>query len=97
MASDDSPTIPPSELKIVTLIRVLEYTGPEKWVELTIARSSVPLMGSKEFPAGAIIKSGVVMWEEAAAAPTAPATEPQPATNRARVPFVPPPSGGRIQ
>ena len=90
--AEDNDKVP--EIKMVTLIRVLEYTGPEKWVELTIARSSVPLMGAKEFPAGAVIKSGVVMWDEITGKPSEQQPgEQQPA--KGRVPFVPPPSGGR--
>ena len=56
-----------NEVEYVTLVRVIEYYGPAKWVNDTLKSSAIPLRGVREFPVGSYIRSGVVMWEQPAA------------------------------
>ena len=67
----------------VTVVRILEYHGPRKWVESTLMRSKIPMQGAIEFGPGMTIRSGLVEWM-----PTIPEEPPK------KISHLPPPSGG---
>lgn len=78
-----------ADVEYVTVIRVLEYYGPKKWVTETLLKGSVPLQGVRPFgtaPDGTttIIRSGLVQWE----------VEGQKVAPRQQAPYLPPPGGG---
>jgi hypothetical protein len=75
-------------IEYVTVVRVLEYYGPKKWVEETLRRGSVPVQGLRVFaqtPEGeaTVIRSGVVQWE----------VEGAKVVPRQGAPYLPPPGG----
>lgn len=49
-------------MAIRTVIRILEYTGPEEWLEATFAANRVPLQGERRIGPLSVIKSGTVRW-----------------------------------
>ena len=66
---------------IIKVTRVLEYEGPAEWINETLLNSQagVPLQGERTFGGGvAVIRSGMVTWQEQPAA--APAPPPKPTT-----------------
>lgn len=72
--------------KIVSALRVLEYSGPAWWIEQTLNQSAVPAYGKKEFPGGAFIRSGLTHFGD-------PYENEQPKGDR--MPITLPPPGGR--
>lgn len=46
--------------EIVTIIRVLEYTGTRKWVENTLNKGHIPTNGIKVFGENCTIKSATL-------------------------------------
>lgn len=68
----------------VTLVRVLEYTGTSEQLTEIVSKSRIPLQGEQAYPNGVVIRSGVVVWNAAVQVDEQP---------KARVPYVPPPSG----
>lgn len=81
MAGDEQD----SKDKIVSALRVLEYSGPAWWIEQTLNQSAVPAYGKKEFPGGAYIRSGLTHFGD-----------PYESEQRAeRMPITLPPPGGR--
>jgi hypothetical protein len=72
------------EAEYITATRVLEYYGPKAYIEKLLKGGWVPPQGLKELPAGAYIRSGMIQWEPAVAAPPR------------QTPIIPmvPPSGG---
>lgn len=71
----------PQPPRMVGFTRIIEYYGPEDWIQRVVAASKVPLQGelvipeSPTVPGGAVIRSGLVNWnvEEPAEQPPAPA------------------------
>jgi len=63
MANGDQPK------DVVTVVRMLEYTGPRAWVEATLRASHVPLRGQAKFQTGGAIRSGLVVWDQAVKEP----------------------------
>jgi hypothetical protein len=71
----------PDEAQYITATRILEYHGPKAYVERLLNAGFVPAQGQVELPAGAFIRSGMILWE--AVKPVAPPASPV-------IPIVPP-------
>ena len=57
--------------RLISVVRVLEYHGPEKWVMKVVEASRLPMYGdfkghdpAKPLPEGCFIRSGIVKWME---------------------------------
>lgn len=48
-----------------TITRIIEYYGPQDWLESVMANNRIPTQGVKQFQNGVYIKSGVIMWQPA--------------------------------
>ena len=45
------------------IMRCLEYSGTPEWLEKVLAASRIPIQGVRQFPNGAFIKSGIVIYQ----------------------------------
>lgn len=54
--------------RLISVVRVLEYHGPQRWIEATLRASRIApqgetvAVGNKPLPEGCSIKSGLVVW-----------------------------------
>ena len=54
--------------RIISIVRILEYSGPEAWIMQVVRASRLPMQGefkgmdNKGLPEGCSIKSGLVTW-----------------------------------
>jgi hypothetical protein len=54
--------------RLISMVRVLEYHGTDKWIEATMQASRIPPQGvfkgadGHPLPEGCEIKSGLVVW-----------------------------------
>lgn len=54
--------------RLISVVRVLEYHGPQKWIEATLKASRIAPQGEtvmvegRALPEGCSIKSGLVVW-----------------------------------
>ena len=54
--------------RLISVVRVLEYHGPQRWIEATLKASRIAPQGEtvmvegRQLPEGCSIKSGLVVW-----------------------------------